>query len=219
MKKSIYILSIFTLIYSCTKKESTPTVIAPIVPSIITIGTQKWMDKNLEVATYRNGDIIPQVTDPTIWAALKTGAWCFYNNDAAKGAKYGKLYNWYAVIDSRGLAPKGWHIPSDAEWTTLSTLLGGEEVAGGKLKEVGTNKNWRSPNTNATNESGFTALPGGYRFHDGPFNGVVSIGLWWSATEFNSSYAWLRYLEYSVEYFPSWTYEKNYGFSVRCLKD
>ena len=107
MKKLIFFPFIFLIIFSCSKKETTPTIIPPVVTSIITIGTQKWMDKNLEVATYRNGDIIPQVTDPTIWAALKTGAWCFYNNDVAKGAKYGKLYNWCAVIDSRGLAPKG----------------------------------------------------------------------------------------------------------------
>ena len=180
------------------------------------------MAVNLDIETYRNGDIIPQVTDPAIWAALKTGAWCFYNNDVANGVKYGKLYNWYAVNDSRGLAPKGWHIPSVAEWTILSTLLGGEDVAGGKLKEVGTigtNKNWRSPNTNATNESGFTALPGGYRLYDGGFNDVVSSGYWWSHTEFNSSDAWGRNLNYLAGYLIEVSTNKGGGFSVRCIKD
>ena len=97
----------------------------------IEIGTQKWMSKNLDVAFYRNGDVIPQVTDPTAWAALLTGAWCYYNNDSTQGNKYGKLYNWYAVNDPRSLAPQGWHVPSDAEWTILETTLGGSPVAGG----------------------------------------------------------------------------------------
>jgi len=100
----------------------------------ITIGTQKWMIVNLDIETYRNGDIIPQVTDPTAWKELTTGAWCYYGNNDDNGAKYGKLYNWYAVNDSRGLAPQGWHISTDAEWTTLSTLLGGEDIAGGKIE-------------------------------------------------------------------------------------
>ncbi|MBK8080215.1 MAG: fibrobacter succinogenes major paralogous domain-containing protein [Saprospiraceae bacterium] len=119
----------------------------------IQIGTQKWMSKNLDVAFYRNGDPIPQVTSPTAWAVLSTGAWCYYNNDPIQGNKYGKLYNWYAVNDPRGLAPQGWHIPSDAEWTTLEITLGGVSVAGGKMKEAGT-LNWVSPNTGADNSSG-----------------------------------------------------------------
>ncbi|NQW78846.1 MAG: fibrobacter succinogenes major paralogous domain-containing protein, partial [Chitinophagaceae bacterium] len=98
--------------------------------SSILIGTQNWMDKNLNVSTYQNGDIIQYVSDPAAWAALTTGAWCYYNNDPANNAIYGKLYNWYAVNDLRGLAPKGWHIPTDAEWTTLSTTLGGDAIAG-----------------------------------------------------------------------------------------
>jgi uncharacterized protein (TIGR02145 family) len=216
MKKLIFFPFIFLIIFSCSKKETTPTIIPPVVTSIITIGTQKWMDKNLEVATYRNGDIIPQVTDPTIWAALKTGAWCFYNNDVAKGAKYGKLYNWYAVIDSRGLAPKGWHIPSDAEWTNLNIFLGDE--AGGKLKELGT-LNWQYPNRQATNYSGFSALPGGFRDYDGKFSIVGSYGYWWSATELSSSSAMMR----SLSYFDGALFRssslKHFGFSVRCLKD
>ena len=218
MKKSIYILSIFTLIYSCTKKESTPTVIVPIVPSIITIGTQKWMDKNLDVTTYRNGDTIPQVIDKTTWSNLTTGAWCFYNNDAANGAKYGKLYNWYAVNDSRGLAPQGWHIPSDTEWTILSTFLGGEVLAGGKLKEVGT-LNWQSPNLQATNYSGFSALPGGVRDNSGIFFSVGKDGALWSATIDKSNFVWVRFLTYNSGNIYRYSNSMGNGFSVRCLRD
>jgi uncharacterized protein (TIGR02145 family) len=216
MKKLIFILSLFSIIYSCSKKESTSTVITPVNTSIITIGTQKWMAVNLDIETYRNGDIIPQVTDPAIWAALKTGAWCFYNNDVAKGAKYGKLYNWYAVNDSRGLAPKGWHIPSDAEWTNLNFFLGDE--AGGKLKELGT-LNWQYPNKQATNYSGFSALPGGFRDYDGKFSIVGSYGYWWSATELSSSSAWMRSLSYFDGALSRSSSIKHFGFSVRCLKD
>ena len=218
MKNLIFILFIFSIICSCSKKESTPTVIPPAVIPIITIGTQKWMGKNLDVATYRNGDTIPQVTDATKWSNLTTGAWCYYNNDAANGTKYGKLYNWYAINDSRGLAPQGWHIPGDAEWTTLSTLLGGEVLAGGKLKEVGT-LNWQSPNTNATNESGFSALPGGDRYDRGTFNSVGNDGVWWSATQDKSNFVWVRALTYSTGNLYRFSNSMNNGFSVRCLRD
>jgi len=184
-----------------------------------TIGTQKWMTVNLDFVTYRNGDTIPQVTDPTVWAALTTGAWCYYNNDTANGAKYGKLYNWYAVNDPRGLAPQGWHIPTDAEWQTLSTFLGGGDVAGGKLKEVGT-LNWKSPNTKATNETGFLGLPGGERNGIGKFENVGYVGNWWSATQSFSSNAWMSYLNYNDGKLGSYNYfSKFLGFSVRCIKD
>ena len=125
------------------------------------VGTQRWIKENLNVATYRNGDIIPQVTDPTAWAALTTGAWCYPNNDPANEAIYGKLYNWYAVNDSRGLAPQGWHVATDAELTTLGTNLGGDNVAEGKMKSTGTSY-WARTNTDATNSSVFSGLPGGY---------------------------------------------------------
>ena len=135
------------------------------------------MDKNLDVDRYRNGDPIPKVTDPTAWVALTTGAYCYYNNDSATyAATYGKLYNWYAVNDPRGLAPAGWHIPSDAEWATIETCLGGASVAGGEMKETGT-IHWQSPNTGATNSSGFTGLPGGYRNYDVVFSDVGYLRL------------------------------------------
>ena len=174
--------------------------------------------KNLDVTTYCNGDPIPQVTDPSAWAGLTTGAWCYYNNDPANGAIYGKLYNWYAVNDSRGLAPSGWHVPSDAEWTTLGTLLGGDAVAGGKMKTTGTTR-WINPNTSATNESGYAGLPGGYRSFKGSFSSVGFSGYWWSATEFNSPNAWYRYLYNDYGYLFRSSASKLSGFSVRCLRD
>jgi uncharacterized protein (TIGR02145 family) len=186
--------------------------------SSATIGTQVWTNKNLDVTTYRNGDIIPKVTDATTWAALTTGAWCFYNNDSTTYAKYGKLYNWYAVNDPRGLAPTGYHIPSDAEWTTLGTTLGGESVAGAKMKESGT-LNWYSPNLGATNESGFAGLPGGNRYPYGVFDAIGNNGIWWSSTEVNSSNAYNRYLGYDVGSAGRSSNSKQGGLSVRCLRD
>jgi uncharacterized protein (TIGR02145 family) len=194
-----------------------PAPAAAALPTI-QIGTQQWMSKNLDVAFYRNGDPIPQVTNPTAWAGLTTGAWCFYNNDPIQGAKYGKLYNWYAVNDPRGLAPQGWHIPSDEEWTTLANSLGGELVAGGKMKEPGT-VNWTAPNTGADNSSGFAGLPGGNRFTNGAFVNVGLNGLWWSSTEGGTSGAWFRFLGYDAGNVNRGGVNKRDGFSVRCIRD
>ena len=201
---------------------TTPSTTAVFLPTIV-IGTQQWMSENLDVVTYRNGEIIPQVTDATAWAALTTGAWCYYNNDAANGAIYGKLYNWYAVNDSRGLAPQGWHIPNDAEWTTLTEILGGatpDGVAGGKMKGVGTTS-WITPNTGATNESGFSGLPGGFRDMFGPFGDIGYLGKWWT-TRVHLTYteeAYNRYLNFNNFYALKTFDDKKFGFSVRCLRD
>jgi len=184
----------------------------------IRIGTQVWRSINLNLSRYRNGDKIPQVKDAAAWAALTTGAWCYYNNDPATGAIYGKLYNWYAVHDPRGLAPAGWHVPSDAEWTILTNYLGGEAVAGGKMKETGTT-HWIAPNTDATNSSGFTGLPGGFRFGNGTFGSIGYSGYWWSSTENNTNDAWFRYLYYGNGYIYRSLNYKRYGFSVRCLRN
>ncbi|MFZ1783952.1 MAG: fibrobacter succinogenes major paralogous domain-containing protein [Ferruginibacter sp.] len=190
------------------------------IPSV-TICTQVWMLNNLAVTTYRNGDPIPQVTDPAAWVALTTGAWCYYNNDPAMGAIYGKLYNWHAVNDPRGLAPTGWHVPTDAEFVTLSTCLGGFTGAGGKMKEIGTT-HWLTPNTGATNSSGFTGLPGGVRAENGgPFVGIGEEGRWWSATGTGGGggsaigYS-LIYNSSNFFYFGNWSHV---GYSVRCIKD
>jgi uncharacterized protein (TIGR02145 family) len=196
----------------------------------VTICSQVWKTKNLAVTAYSDGTPIPQVTDPTAWANLTTGAWCYYNNDAANNATYGKLYNWYAaagIYDAasltnatlrKKLAPTSWHVPTDAEWTTLTTCLGDESVAGGKMKETGT-AHWTSPNTYATNESGFTGLPGGFRYGNGAFTGIGTYGFWWSSSEYGTTYAWYRYLYYTYGSAFSNSFNKTYGFSVRCLRD
>lgn len=187
----------------------------------VTICNQTWMRKNLDVTTYRNGNPIPQVTDPTQWANLKTGAWCYYNNEPANGAVYGKLYNWYAVNDPRGLAPLGWHVPSDAEWKTLSTCLGGVSVAGGKMKEKRSERRWYEPNTGATNSSGFTGLPGGVRGGGtiGEFGSIGYLGAWWSSTEEIGSYASALVLGYQRADAARGVGGKPDGFSVRCVRD
>lgn len=201
---------------STSTSSSTTTTTTTLDPNLIPIGTQIWTTRNLEVTTYRNGDVIPQVTDPTAWANLTTGAWCYYQNNTANGPIYGKLYNWHAVNDSRGLAPTGYHIPSDAEWTTLTDYLGGVGVAGGKMKATTL---WNSPNTDATNSSGFTALPGGLRNNFGTFFNIGSIGTWWSSSGFAAPDAWFRYLEYNNGNASRESSDKKAGFSVRLIKD
>src|SRR5574344_993327 len=145
----------------------------------VTIGTQTWMAENLKVTKYNDGAAIPNVTDNTAWSKLTTGALCDYDNTPSNSETYGKLYNWHAVNTGK-LCPTGWHVPSDAEWTKLTDYLTSD--AGGKLKETGTT-HWNSPNTSATNETGFTALPGGSRGYSGAFLNVCGYGYWWSATE------------------------------------
>jgi len=184
----------------------------------VSICCQSWMTKNLDVTTYRNGDPIPKVTNAGAWAALTTGAYCYYNNDSTTyAATYGKLYNWYAVNDTRGLAPEGWHIPTDFEWTTLGSCLGGLG-AGGPMKEIGTT-HWNSPNSAATNLSGFTGLPGGYRYIDGPFYNIGYTGGWWSSTDNNADNAWSQLLSHNNDYLSRTNIGKRVGYSVRCLKD
>jgi uncharacterized protein (TIGR02145 family) len=189
----------------------------------VTICNQVWMVKNLDVSTYRNGDVIPQITDPQVWNDILIGAWCWYNNDSATYSIYGKLYNYYAVNDPRGLAPTGWHIPADSEWTTLTTCLGGELVAGALMKETGT-IHWLDPNSGANNFSGFTALPGGDRevnggSGNGNFEMVGYWGIWWSSTADNASTTFLRNLFYNSAIAQKGDYPYGYGLSVRCTKD
>ena len=184
----------------------------------VTIGAQVWMTKNLNVSTFRNGDPIPQAKTDDEWKKAgvnKQPAWCYYENDPANGAKYGKLYNWYAVSDSRGLAPVGYHIPSDAEWTILSDYLGGAEKAGAKMKSK---QGW-AEDGNGTNTSGFSGLPGGSRYYSGTFYGIGKYGYWWSSTEDFTGSAWLRTLFYGYGIVGRDDYDKEVGFSVRCLRD
>jgi uncharacterized protein (TIGR02145 family) len=180
------------------------------------------MTKNLDVDTYRNGDPIPLVTDDAEWAALTTGAYCYYDNDSTMyAATYGKLYNWYAVNDPRGLAPEGWHVPTEVEWNALTTCLGGEGEAGGAMKEIGT-VHWFSPNTGATNFSGFTGLPGGFRdSEEGDFFSLGANCFWWSSSEDDAIeiFSFSRYLDYPSSMLSRGTIYKRNGYSVRCIRD
>jgi uncharacterized protein (TIGR02145 family) len=188
---------------------------------LVMICNQKWTKTNLNVTRYRNGDIIPQVTDPTQWQTLTTGAWCYYENLSSNGITYGKLYNWYAVTDSRGLAPIGFHIPTETEWDTMLLCLGDTGVAGGKMKEIGTT-HWSNPNTEATNSSGFTGLPAGSRSgNSGGFGTIGNNTTWWGVSEStsNPNYAFTCGLQFNYEFASRNIHPKNYGFSVRCIKD
>jgi uncharacterized protein (TIGR02145 family) len=202
----------------------------------VTICNQIWTTQNLDVSTYSDGTPIPQVTDPTQWTNLTTGAWCYYNNDPANAAVYGKLYNWYAVAGiydaasaanpalRKKLAPTGWHIPTDAEWTQLTDCLGGAAIAGGKMKSTGTVQAvtglWEDPNTAATNESGFTGLPGGFRYQGSSlFYYIGSGGLWWSSSESLNGDVWSRSLFNNSGQVFTFVDPKATGFSVRCVRD
>jgi uncharacterized protein (TIGR02145 family) len=228
IKKSIvYILMIAINLYGCKKDDSSsPLTYGTMtdqdgnVYKTITINSKTWSVENLKTTKYRNGEPIPIVTNGATWAALSTGAYCWYNNDeAANKANYGALYNWFAISDSRNLAPTGWHVATNAEWTSLITFLGGENIAGGKMKETGTT-HYTSPNTGATNESGFAALPSGYRSSgDGAFLMLGKSGFWWSSTAYDVNFAWT----YAVGFDDAGCYRSNYdkpgGSSVRLVKD
>ena len=184
----------------------------------VKIGTQVWMVENLKATHYKNGTAIPLVTDGTAWSNLGAPGYCWYNNDEFSYKNtYGALYNWFAV-NTGNLCPTGWHIPTKEEWATLATFLGGESTSGGKLKETGTT-HWQSPNTGANNESGFTALPGGYRYNDGKFDFIGLNGFWWSTTFAYSDRAYSRELDFDYAYFFDFNDPKKAGFSVRCIKD
>ena len=183
--------------------------------SIVLGNGQEWMAENLRTTSYANGDPIPNVTDETQWSNLTTGAWAHYNNDSQYENPYGKLYNWYTVADPRNVCPTGWHVPTDAEYTLLTDYLGGEAVAGGKMKSTGT-AYWLNTNIDVTNESGFSGLPGGGILNGG-FIGLD--GFWWSSTEYLTGYVWHRYLlDFSVGVSRNGSLITE-GLSVRCLKD
>jgi uncharacterized protein (TIGR02145 family) len=197
----------------------------------VQIGSQCWMQSNLKVSKYRNGDIITNITDSTQWTQTNTngtGAWCNYINNTNNGTTYGKLYNWYAVNDSRGLCPTGWHVPTDSDWnvmviyldpnadTACSSFCVQSSTLGGSMKSTSV---WNSPNAGATNSSGFTGLPGGYRPDNGDFNLLGNYGYWWSSTNAGSGNAWYRFLPYYESGIYTYYYNHRNGFSVRCVKD
>ncbi len=184
----------------------------------VKIGNQWWMAENLKVTHYRNGDPVPYAPENAVWSTLASGAYCNYDNSTDWAMIHGHLYNWFAAVDSRNLAPAGWHVPSNADWQILVDYLGGEQVAGGKLKEAGTD-HWQDPNTGATNETGFTALGSGYRIDTGNFQDLGGYAKFWSITENDPFSALYQYLYYESQAIYLDSHSKLFGMSIRCVKD
>ncbi|MBN2415483.1 fibrobacter succinogenes major paralogous domain-containing protein [bacterium] len=214
-----------TLFTGCDKKNPMEPVASDPVTDIdgnvyptVQIGDQIWMAENLKVTRYRNGDAIPEITDGSTWISRTGGARCSYDNSAVNASVYGYLYNWHAAVDPRGIAPEGWHVPGDAEWRELADYLGGSAKAGGKLKEKGT-AHWNNPNNYATNETGFTGLPGGYRENNGEYVFLGSVAYFWTTTESNTLLSWYSKLYGTLSMLDHGFMFKYYGFSLRCVKD
>lgn len=233
--KTVSVLLVLTMIpffcFSQAKSDGQVVDIDGNTYNTVIIGKQVWLKENLKVTKYNNGNPIQLITDTIAWTKLTTAAYCNYDNAERVAQEYGRLYNYYTVVDSRKLCPSGTHVPNDAEWETLSDFLGGKMVAGGKMKEPGT-KHWRSPNVITIdtmngnfselsfNESGFSALPAGRQYHD-CYTFLGEYTQMWSTTqcEFDEDLVWCRYLTFSLPHLCRFTYKKHYGLSVRCLKD
>lgn len=240
MKKSILSFMIIVLyviiLTGCNKKsmtETEPETVTDIdgnVYQTIKIGDQVWLAENLKVTHYRDGSPISHVTDRYEWLDLETGAYCAYDNNESYAETYGYLYNWYAITGSHNIAPKGWHVPTDNDWKELEMYLGMEQgradntgwrgagKEGGKLKEAGTT-HWKDPNMLGTNESGFCALPGGYRHQYGYFESLTEYAYFWTATLYIEPEAWFRKLYYNGPVIYRDGYNFRGGFSVRLIKD
>jgi uncharacterized protein (TIGR02145 family) len=231
---STYTYRIYAFNLSGRSAQST-NELTVMIPHInlqgVTIGSQIWSAKNLDVTQYLNGDPIPQVSNPLEWETLTTGAWCWYDNDSVTYASvYGKLYNWYAVMDSRGLAPDGWRVPLESDWNKLIISIDPNAdtscpasctqsiFAGGELKETGLS-HWFNPNNGANNSTGFTALPGGGRDVDGSYFYLGNYGHWWSAGSYNESDAFIRTISYSGSSIKKGVSYKKLGYSVRVVKN
>ena len=236
--KNVFLGIVIVLIVGCSKEEATPEA-TPEVPTTVTdidgnvynaivIGKQTWFKDNLKVSKYNDGTIIPEVNDTALWSTLTTGAWCYYSKNTSFGVEFGKLYNWYAIAGihdaaslndtslRKKIVPLGYHIPSDAEWTVLTNALGSN--AGGKMKEMGAT-HWAETNPETTNSSFFTGLPGGIRISNGTFYFIGEHGYWWSSTGIDPDIAWNRSLGYNSNIVCRSYDNKNYGFSVRFIKD
>ena len=216
-----FILTIVSLImiFGCNKTDETDNNRQVIdidgnMYNTVQIGTQIWMKENLKTTKYRNGNEIPNINGN--WTGIETDAYTWYNNDISFKDTYGALYNWYS-ISNENICPEGWHIPSNTEWETLASYLSNNWTAGSKMKETGT-KHWISPNTDATNESGFTGLPGGYLYGN-EFDGIGFYGFWWTSTEHSDYTAWVRYLFHQSSMLEGSTNGKGLGYSIRCIKD
>ena len=212
------------LLWGCKKdnsatEESTAGTVTDIEGNVyhtVTIGTQTWMAENLKTTKYRTGKPITPVTDSLQWSTLSTEAYCMYRNDPSRVAVYGLLYNWFAVTDTNNIAPQGWHVPADSEWTTLTNYLG--TGGGGKLKATGTTY-WNSPNASASNSTGFNGLPGGDRSYTGEFHYLGTYGCFWCATESSAANAPEHVLSCNSGNILMFDLSKGLGLSVRCVKD
>jgi uncharacterized protein (TIGR02145 family) len=211
----VYSFSLFAQLYSSGQGvidfdgNSYPTII---------INGQEWMSENLRTTSYSNGDPIGNVDNENFWAVLNNGAWAYNYNDASNEYPYGKLYNWYAVIDNRNICPIGWHVPNKNEYTVIIDYIGGESIAGGKMKSTGT-QYWQIPNTDATNESGFSGLPGGSRSEAGVFQEVGNNGTWWSSSESTTFNSWSWIMSYNIGNAGWCNCKRRVGSSVRCIKN
>lgn len=186
--------------------------------TLVRLGTQTWMGQNLNVTRFRNGDVIQEANSRELWLKADLEgipAWCYYNNDPSYAAVYGKLYNWYAVTDPRGLAPAKWHIPNREEWNRMINFLGGNKQAGIRLKDTSF---WHN-NGNGTNKSLFAARPGGSRTDEGRFLGQGKFGYWWSRQENAGATAWGTDMGFSYPQINMFGFRKGNGFSVRCVRD
>ncbi len=222
-------MSFVLITWGCSKSDDNNTPNTATVTDIdgniyhtVTIGTQTWMVENLKVTKFRNGVAIPNITDGQQWRSATTSAYCNYNNNLANVATYGRLYNWYAVNDSNKICPPGWHIPTYQEWATLMNFLGGENVAGDKLKEKGP-AHWGISNTSATNENGFTALPAGTRsfeYATTDFSNQGGETFWWTSSVHNATIAWHSSINCLMPVISiNCQLNKKNGFSLRCIKD
>jgi uncharacterized protein (TIGR02145 family) len=222
MKSKIILIILFLSLSACTTSaetnRETMTDIDVNVYHTIKIGSQVWMTENLKTTRYNDGSKIPNVSASAAWSEQKIGAFCWYENESKNKNTFGALYNFYTVIDKRGICPSGWHVPAYDDWITLQTYLGGDTIAGGKMKEAGT-VHWTGPNVGATNKSGFTALPAGGRGAKGGFGEMGNYATWWSSTSDEETYAWHWGLQYDNAGTRSNPGHKASGFSVRCIKD
>jgi uncharacterized protein (TIGR02145 family) len=225
---------ILILTYSCKKDEDSIMKITDAdgnVYASVTLGSQDWLVENLKTTKYNDNTNIPLITDNAEWAALSSPAYCLYNNDIGKKEVYGALYNWYSV-NSNKLCPIGWHVPTDEDWTILTEYLAnngyGYEGSGADIgKSLASKSGWSQDPTpgfvgndqSTNNKSGFNAVPSGYRIMNGEFANIGEIDYWWTATEFNDAWSWMRHLFYQTNMVYRWYDYKQYGYSVRCIKD
>ena len=215
MKHTLLMITALMLVVGCSK--NTVTDIDDNTYKTVQIGDQIWMAENLKVTHYRNGDPIPTGHSDSVWISLSTGAYAVYDGNESNADTYGYLYNWYAVNDSRNLAPEGWHVPTGDEWRTLVDYLGGKDVAGGKLKEVGTTY-WSE--AGGTDESKFHARGAGTRSsYNGAYEYRTYLNWLWSSEEYSSSNGWYFEIYYATPYTTDSQMDKQNGMSIRCVKD